>query len=52
MRTKGMTLKNMGVVIDENEMAMQVLNGMSDRFDGLVSAVDAAGAGYFRRNSA
>jgi hypothetical protein len=33
----------MGVEIDDNEMAMALLNGLPDRFDGLISALDALG---------
>lgn len=35
------TLRNMGVVIDEAEMAMGVIDGVPDRFDGLISALAA-----------
>jgi hypothetical protein len=35
------TLKNMGVEIDDNEMAMALLNSLPDCFDGLISALDA-----------
>ena len=37
------TLKSMGVTIEDSEMAMALLNGLSDRFDGLISALDARG---------
>ena len=37
------TLKSMGVDIDDKEMAMAVLNGLPDRFDNLISALDALG---------
>lgn len=37
------SLKSMGVSIDDPEMAMALLNGLPDRFDGLISALDALG---------
>lgn len=37
------TLKSMGVNIDDQEMAMTLLNGLPERFDGLISALDALG---------
>jgi hypothetical protein len=37
------TLKNMGAEIDDNEMAMALLNGRPDRFYGLIGALDALG---------
>ena len=35
------TLKSMGVIVEDSEMAMALLNGLPDRFDGLISAIDA-----------
>eukprot|EP00171_Calliarthron_tuberculosum_P023184 IDg23184t1 len=43
IRQLATTLKNMGVDIDDNEMAMALLNGLPDRFDSLISALDALG---------
>ena len=37
------TLKSMSVNIDDAEMAMAMLNGLPERFDGLISALDAIG---------
>ncbi len=37
------TLKSMGVEIDDKEMAMAVFNGLSERFNSLISALDALG---------
>lgn len=37
------TLKGMNVSIDDAEMAMAVLNGLPDRFDSLICALDALG---------
>lgn len=39
--TLRMTLENMGVVVNENEMAMSVLNDIPHRFLGLIGALDA-----------
>ena len=36
-------LKSMEVTIDDQEMAMALLNGLPDRFDSLISALDALG---------
>ena len=41
IRQLAATLKSMGVTIDDQEMAMALLNGLPDRFDGLISALDA-----------
>ena len=43
IRQLAATLKSMGVKIDDEEMAMGLLNGLPDRFDGLISALDALG---------
>ena len=43
IRQLAATLKSMGVTIDDSEMAMALLNGLPDRFDGLISALDALG---------
>jgi hypothetical protein len=43
IRQLAATLKNMGVEINDNEMAMALLNGLPDRLDGLISALDALG---------
>jgi hypothetical protein len=43
IRQLAATLKNMGVEIDGNEVAMALLNGLPDRFNGLISALDALG---------
>eukprot|EP00171_Calliarthron_tuberculosum_P000924 IDg924t1 len=37
------TLRSMGVILEESEMAMALLNGLPERFDGLISALDALG---------
>jgi hypothetical protein len=42
IRQLSATLKNMGV--DDNKMATALLNGLPDRFDGLISALDALGS--------
>ena len=36
----------MNVIIDDSEMAMALLNGLPDRFDGLIAALDALGDDY------
>lgn len=41
IRQLAATLKSMGVKIDDQEMAMAFLCGLPDRFDGLISALDA-----------
>lgn len=43
VRQLASSLKSMGVTIDNGEMAMAVLNGLPDRFDSLISALDALG---------
>ena len=43
IRQLASTLKSMSVSIDDPEMAMAMLNGLPDRFDGLISALDAIG---------
>ncbi len=35
----------MGVEIDDKELAMAVLNGLPERFDSLICALDALGNG-------
>ena len=37
------TLKSMGTTVEDSEMAMALLNGLPDKFDGLISALDALG---------
>ena len=43
IRQLAATLKSMGVTIDDQEMAMALLNGLPERFDSLISALDALG---------
>eukprot|EP00171_Calliarthron_tuberculosum_P021821 IDg21821t1 len=43
IRQLATTLKNMGIDIDDNEMAMALLNGLPDRFDSIISVMDALG---------
>lgn len=43
IRQLASTLKSMGVEIDDKEMAMAVLNGLPERFNNLISALDALG---------
>eukprot|EP00171_Calliarthron_tuberculosum_P004339 IDg4339t1 len=45
IRQLASTLKSMGVAVDNNEMAMALLNGLPERFDSLISALDAIGDG-------
>lgn len=40
IRKLASTLKSMSVTIDSSEMAMAFLNGLPDRFDSLISALD------------
>lgn len=42
IRQLAATLKSMSVNLEDCEMAMALLNGFSDRFDSLISALDAA----------
>lgn len=41
IRQLAATLKSMNVAIDDAEMVMAVLNGLPERFDSLISALDA-----------
>ena len=41
VRQMAATLKSMSVTIEDSEMAMALLNGLPDRFDSLISALDA-----------
>ena len=61
IRQLASTLKSMKVTIDDEEMAMALLNGLPERFDSLMSELDALGdkktfifgslrAAYFRKN--
>ncbi len=43
VRQRASAVKSMGVEIDDEEMAMAVLNGLPERFNNLVSALDALG---------
>ena len=43
VRQLAASLKSMGVTVDDQEMAMALLNGLPDRFDSLISALDALG---------
>lgn len=43
IRQLSSTLKSMNVDVNDNEMAMALLCGLPDRFDGLISALDALG---------
>eukprot|EP00171_Calliarthron_tuberculosum_P003752 IDg3752t1 len=43
VRQLAATLRSMGVILEESEMAMALLNGLPERFDGLISALDALG---------
>ena len=43
IRQLAATLKSMKVAIDDEEMAMAMLNGLPERFDPLISALDALG---------
>lgn len=43
IRQLASSLKSMGVNIDDQELAMAFLCGLPDRFDGLISAIDALG---------
>lgn len=43
VRQMACTLESMGVAIDEKEMAMAVLNGLPDRFQSIITALDAIG---------
>ena len=42
VRQLAATLKSMSVTIEDSEMAMALLNGLPDRFDSLISALDAS----------
>ena len=42
IRQLAATLKSMSVPIEDSEMAMALLNGLPDRYDPLISALDAA----------
>ena len=42
VRQMAATLKSMSVSIEDSEMAMALLNGLPDRFDSFISALDAA----------
>eukprot|EP00171_Calliarthron_tuberculosum_P023309 IDg23309t1 len=44
IRQLASTLKSMGVTVDNNEMAMALLNGLPEKFDSLISALDAIGS--------
>eukprot|EP00171_Calliarthron_tuberculosum_P021771 IDg21771t1 len=43
VRQLASTLKSMSVPIDDNELAMSFLNGLPERFDSLIGALDALG---------
>ena len=43
IRQLASTLKSMKVTIDDEEMAMALLNGLPERYDSLISALDALG---------
>ncbi len=43
IRQRASAEKSMGVEIDDKEMAMAVLNGLPERFNNIVSALDALG---------
>ncbi len=43
IRQLASALKSMGVDIDDKEIAMAVLNGLPERFNNLISALDALG---------
>eukprot|EP00171_Calliarthron_tuberculosum_P000627 IDg627t1 len=43
IRQMAATLKSMDVVIDDKEMAMAVLNGLPQRFETIITALDAIG---------
>ncbi len=43
VRQLASTLKSIGVEIDDKELAMAVLNGLPERFDSLICALDALG---------
>ncbi len=43
IRQLASTLRSMGVEVDDKEMAMAVLNGLPERFNILISALDALG---------
>ena len=42
IRQMAATLKSMSINIEDSEMAMALLNGLPDRFDSLISALDAS----------
>ena len=42
IRQMAATLKSMSVTLEDSEMAMALLNGLPDRFDSLISALDAS----------
>ena len=42
IRQMAATLKSMSINIEDGEMAMALLNGLPDRFDSLISALDAS----------
>ena len=42
IRQMAATLKSMSIAIEDSEMAMALLNGLPDRFDSLISALDAS----------
>ena len=42
IRQMAATLKSMSINIEDSEMAMALLNGLRDRFDSLISALDAS----------
>ncbi len=43
IRQLASALKSMGVDIDDKEISMAVLNGLPERFNSLISALDALG---------
>eukprot|EP00171_Calliarthron_tuberculosum_P016921 IDg16921t1 len=43
IRQMGLILQSMDVIIDDKEMAMAVLNGLPQRFETIITALDAIG---------
>ena len=42
IRQMAATLKSMSVTLEDSEMLIALLNGLPDRFDSLISALDAS----------
>lgn len=46
VRQLSSSLKSINVTVEDKEVAMEVLNGLPDRFESLISAMDALGNEY------